>query len=169
MGDYIFQFQYEDEGGLRTIGVLQGEQVLGSDGKLHIPNIYDRVLLDVDGKKKRLMVKSKHTSYHAGGNVLIEFVVTDIDNTVVTNIAKAWVDLEKKMPEPPPISVVGTTPEISQQLAPQPSAGSTIFAKRKWLNKVMDKTAADGFEFDGYTVSVGWPPKVDLHYKRKSQ
>lgn len=169
MGGFIFQFQYEDEGGLRTIGFLQDEQVLGSDGKLHIPNIYDRVLLDVEGKKKGLMIKSKHTSYRAGGDVLIKFVVTDIEKIAVTNIAKTWGDLEKQMPAPPPISVVGTTSEISQQITPQPPAGSTILTKRQWLNKVMDKTAAEGFEFDGYTVSVGFPPRVDLHYKRKSQ
>ena len=87
----------------------------------------------------------------------------------VTNIAKTWGDLEKQMPTPLPICVVGTTPEVSQQITPQPSAGSTVVAKRQWLNKVMDKTAAEGFELDGYTVSVGFSPRVDLHYKRKSQ
>ncbi len=169
MRGYIFQFQYEAEGGLKTIGFLRDEQVLGSDGKLHIPNVYDRVLLDFEGKKKGFKIMRKHTSYRAGGDVLIKFVVTDIEKLAVTNIAKTWVDLEKQMSEAPPISVVGTTLEISQQITPQPSTDSSIVAKRNWLNKVMDKTAAGGFEFEGYTVSVGWPPKVDLHYKRKSQ
>jgi len=169
MGGYIFQFQYEDEGGLRTLGSLQDNQVLGPDGKLKIPKIYETVLLDIGGEKRGFMVKSKHTSYRAGGDVLVNFVVTDIQKTAVNNIAKTWGDLEKQMPDPPPISVVGTTPEVSQQIAPQPPAGSTIVRKRQWLNKVMDKTAAEGFEFDGYTVSLGLPPRVDLHYKRKSQ
>ncbi len=114
------------------------------------------------------MVKSKHTSYRAGGDVLVRFVVTDIQKMAINNIAKTWGDLEKQMPKPPPISVVGTTPEVSQQITPQPPAGSTTVSKRQWLNKVMDKTAAEGFEFDGYTVSLSLPPKVDLHYKRKS-
>ena len=174
MGGYIFQFQYEDKGGLRTLGSLQDDQVLGPDGKLKIPQIYETVLLNIEGKKKGFMVKSKHTSYRAGGDVIVNFVVadiqktvTDIQKTAVANIAKTWGDLEKQMPELPPISVVGTTPEVSQQIKPQPPAGSTIVTKRKWLNKVMDKTAAEGYELDGYTVSVGIPPRVDLHYKRK--
>ncbi len=167
MGGYIFQFQYEDKGGLRTLGYLQDDQVLGPDGKLKIPEIYETVLLNIEGRKKGFMVKSKHTSYRAGGDVLVNFVVTDIQKTTVANIAKAWGDLEKQMPKPPLISVAGTPSEISQQITPQPSAGSTVVTKRQWLNKVMDKTAAEGFEFDGYTVSVGFPPRVDLHYKRK--
>jgi len=74
---YIFQFQYEDEGGLKTIGSLSDKQVLDSDGKLKIPKIYETVLLDVDGEKKGVMIKSKHTSLF-GDHVLINFVVTDI-------------------------------------------------------------------------------------------
>lgn len=74
---YIFQFQYEDNGGLRTIGYLSDKQVLGPDGKLQIPKIYETVLLDFDGEKKGFMIKSKHTSYH-GGDVLVNFIVTDI-------------------------------------------------------------------------------------------
>ena len=134
------------------------------------------MLLNIGGEKRGFMVKSKHTSYRAGGDVIVNFVVADIQKTVadiqktaVANIAKTWGDLEKQMPKPPPISIVGTTPEVSQQIKPQPPAGSTTVRKRQWLNKVMDKTAAEGFEFDGYTVSLGLPPRVDLHYKRKSQ
>lgn len=74
---YIFQFQYEDESGLRTIGSLRDEQVLGPDGKLHIPEIYETVLLNIEGEKRGFMVKSKHTSYH-GGDVLVNFIVTNI-------------------------------------------------------------------------------------------
>ena len=74
---YIFQFQYEDEGGLRTVGSLRDKQVLGPDGKLRIPKIYETVLLMVGGDKKGYMIKSKHTSYH-GGDIIVNFVVTDI-------------------------------------------------------------------------------------------
>ena len=74
---YIFQFQYEDEGGLRTIGSLHDEQVLGPDGKLQIPKIHETVLLDIGGEKG-FKIKSKHTSYHGGDDVLINFIVTDI-------------------------------------------------------------------------------------------
>ena len=93
----------------------------------------------------------------------------EFQTALAINVAQTWTVLEKLTTEPPSISVVGTTPEVSQQIAPQPPAGSTIVRKRQWLNKVMDKTAAEGFEFDGYTVSLGLPPRVDLHYKRKSQ
>ena len=78
MSGYIFQFQYEDEDGLRTIGSLHDEQVLGPDGKLQIPKIYETVLLNIGSEKKGFMVKSKHTSYRAGGDMLVNFVVTDI-------------------------------------------------------------------------------------------
>ncbi len=74
---YIFQFQYEDESGLRTIGSLHDEQVLGPDGKLQIPKIYETVLLNIEGEKRGFMIKSKHTIAH-GGDVLVNFVVVDI-------------------------------------------------------------------------------------------
>jgi hypothetical protein len=74
---YIFQFQYEDESGLRTIGSLRDEQVLGSDGKLHIPKIYETVLVNIEGEKRGFVVKSKRTVAQ-GRNVLVNFVVTDI-------------------------------------------------------------------------------------------
>jgi len=75
---YIFQFQYEGEDGLKTIVSLRDEQVLGPDGKLRIPEIYETVLLNVEGEKKGYMVKSKHTSYHRGEDVLVNIIVTDI-------------------------------------------------------------------------------------------
>ena len=75
---YIFQFQYEDESGLKTIGYLHDEQVLGPDGKLRIPKIYETVLLDIEGEKNGFMIKSKHTSYHGGDDVLVNFIVMDI-------------------------------------------------------------------------------------------
>lgn len=74
---YVFQFQYEDESGLRTIGFLRDEQVLGPDGKLRIPQIYETVLLNVEGEKRGFMVRSKHTRYQ-GGDVLVNFIVTDL-------------------------------------------------------------------------------------------
>lgn len=91
----------------------------------------------------------------------------EFQTALAINVAQTWTALEKLTTVSPSISVVGTTLEISQQITPQPPAGSTTVTKRKWLNKVMDKTAAEGFELDGYTVSLGIPPKVHLHYKRK--
>ena len=72
-----FQFKYEDEGGLRTIGSLSDEQVLGANGKLKIPEIYETVLLKYGGKKKGFMIESKHESFH-GDDLLVTFIVTDI-------------------------------------------------------------------------------------------
>lgn len=74
---YVFQFQYEEEGELRTIGYLRDKQVLGPDGKLRIPKIHETVLLKVVGANKGYRIKSKRTSFN-GDDVLINFVVTDI-------------------------------------------------------------------------------------------
>ena len=62
---------------MRTIGSLHDEQTLGPDGKLKIPEIYETVLLNIEGEKRGVMIKSKHTSYH-DEDLLVNFVVTDI-------------------------------------------------------------------------------------------
>ena len=58
------------------------------------------------------------------------------DMIIASNVTKTWGDLKKLTPQPPSISMVGTTPEVSQQITPQPPAGSTTVTKRQWLDSL---------------------------------
>ncbi len=102
-------------------------------------------------------------------NMHHEFIVRNrlgATNLAIDSITRTWNDIEKLTPEPPPISVAGTTQAVSQQIPPQPAAGSTAQVKRKWIYGVMEKTAPAGFEFDGFTASI-FPPGLSLQFKKK--
>jgi len=72
-----FHFQYEDEGGIRTLCYLKDEQVLSRDGEFKIPELYETVAFNVGEEKKGFMIKSKRMHYE-GGDLLVDFIVVDI-------------------------------------------------------------------------------------------
>ncbi len=168
------EFLYEDGKPVKALdNEVLDEDKIKSILKLRV---HDIISLGSGSEKQNYMVLkithrfiSARLSGQGEDNMHHEFIVRDrfgATNLAINSITRAWNDIEKLTPQPPPISVSGTPQAVSQQISPQPSAGSTAQVKRKWLHGVMDKTAPAGFEFDGFTVSI-FPPGLSLQFKKK--
>ena len=168
------EFLYEDGKPVKALdNEVLDEDKIKSILKLRV---HDIISLGSGSEKQDYMVlKIRHNfvsaqlSAQGEDNLHYEFVVRDrfgATNLAIDSITRAWNDIEKSTPEPPPISVAGTTQAISQQIPLQPAVGSTDEVKGNWLNKIMEKTAPAGFELEGFTVSV-FPPGLSLQFKKK--
>lgn len=168
------EFLYEDGKPVKALdNEVLDEDKIKSILKLRV---HDIISLGSGSEKRDYMVLkinhrfiSAQLSGQGEDGMYHEFIVRDrvgATNLAIGSITRAWDDIEKLTPEPPPISVAGTPQAISQQISPQPAAGSTARVKRKWIYGIMEKTAPAGFEFEGFTVSI-FPPGLSLKFKKK--